>query len=109
MRIEDYAVIGDTQTAALVANNGAIDWLCLPRFDSAASFAALLGTREHGRWALQPTAPSRCTSRRYRKRGRFPALDGRPARRLCRVCAGVRRRGMSRVRAKSSLTRPRPP
>jgi len=64
--IEDYAVIGDTQTAALVGCNGSIDWLCLPRFDSGAIFAALLGTEEHGRWLLAPAAPVRAWRRRYR-------------------------------------------
>jgi GH15 family glucan-1,4-alpha-glucosidase len=54
MRIEDYAVIGDTQTMAVVGNDGSIDWACLPRFDSSACFAALLGTPEDGRWKLSP-------------------------------------------------------
>ena len=53
-RIEDYALIGDLETAALVAKNGSIDWLCWPRFDSNACFAALLGTPENGRWQLAP-------------------------------------------------------
>jgi GH15 family glucan-1,4-alpha-glucosidase len=66
-RIEDYALIGDTHTAALVGRNGSIDWLCLPRFDSGACFAALLGDRSHGRWLLAPSAPSWRTRRAYRK------------------------------------------
>jgi GH15 family glucan-1,4-alpha-glucosidase len=66
LRIEDYALIGDTQTAALVGRDGSIDWLCLPRFDSGACFAALLGAPEHGRWLLAPTAPVTSRSWRYR-------------------------------------------
>ena len=66
LRIEDYAVIGDTQTAALVGNDGSIDWLCLPRFDSDACFAALLGDERHGRWLLAPDAPVTAVRRRYR-------------------------------------------
>jgi GH15 family glucan-1,4-alpha-glucosidase len=65
-RIEEYALLGDTQTAALVSRDGSIDWLCLPRFDSPACFAALLGTPEHGRWQLAPAAPVRSIARRYR-------------------------------------------
>jgi len=66
-RLEDYALIGDRQTAALVSKSGSIDWLCLPRFDSGACFAALLGTSRHGRWLLAPVdTPSRVT-RAYRE------------------------------------------
>jgi GH15 family glucan-1,4-alpha-glucosidase len=65
-RIEDYALIGDTQTAALVARDGSIDWLCLPRFDSGACFSALLGDAQHGRWLLTPAGEVQSTERRYR-------------------------------------------
>ena len=66
LRIEDYALIGDCQTAALVGRDGSIDWLCLPRFDSGACFAALLGGPEHGRWLLAPRAPGQRVTRAYR-------------------------------------------
>src|SRR5438552_13682654 len=65
-RIEDYALIGDCATAALVGRNGSIDWLCLPRFDSAACFAALLGDPEHGRWMIAPADPDARVERHYR-------------------------------------------
>ena len=65
LRIEDYAVIGDTQTAALVGLNGSIDWLCVPRFDSGAVFAALLGDRNNGRWLLAPAGGVQRVERRY--------------------------------------------
>ncbi|HWP93322.1 MAG TPA: glycoside hydrolase family 15 protein [Thermodesulfobacteriota bacterium] len=64
--IEDYAMIGDCETAALVAKNGSIDWLCFPRFDSGACFAALLGTPENGRWLITPTGKIKSIKRRYR-------------------------------------------
>ncbi|MFD9907405.1 glycoside hydrolase family 15 protein [Streptomyces sp. NPDC059063] len=65
--IEDYALIGDHQTAALVARTGSIDWLCLPRFDSAACFAALLGREEHGHWRIAPKGADTCARRAYRE------------------------------------------
>ena len=65
-RIEDYAVIADLQTAALVSRDGSIDWLCLPRFDSSASFAALLGGPKAGRWRIAPLTGGTCTRRSYR-------------------------------------------
>ncbi|GHE96135.1 glucoamylase [Streptomyces longispororuber] len=64
--IEDYALIGDHQTAALVARTGSVDWLCLPRFDSAACFAALLGDEEHGHWRIAPRGADLCSRRAYR-------------------------------------------
>jgi GH15 family glucan-1,4-alpha-glucosidase len=67
LRIEDYALIGDLEAAALVGKDGSIDWLCWPRFDSAACFAALLGDAENGRWLLGPSIPVKKTRRQYRK------------------------------------------
>ncbi|MDL9946515.1 glycoside hydrolase family 15 protein [Gordonia sp. ABSL11-1] len=63
--IEDYALIGDCRTAALISRDGEVDWFCAPRYDSASIFAALLGTEEHGRWALAPRDPSATSTRRY--------------------------------------------
>ena len=65
MRIEDYAMVGDLQTAALVGADGSVDWLCFPRFDSPACFAALLGEEANGCWRIAPTSGGRCTRRRY--------------------------------------------
>jgi GH15 family glucan-1,4-alpha-glucosidase len=67
VRLEDYALLGDCQTAALVSRSGSIDWMCLPRFDSGACFAALLGGPEHGRWQLAPTSAPTRIERSYRK------------------------------------------
>ncbi|WP_369212477.1 glycoside hydrolase family 15 protein [Streptomyces flavofungini] len=64
--IEDLALIGDHQTAALIASDGSLDWLCLPRFDSAACFAALLGDEENGHWRIAPANEGACTRRAYR-------------------------------------------
>jgi GH15 family glucan-1,4-alpha-glucosidase len=65
-RIEDYALIGDCHGAGLVCRSGSIDWLCVPRFDSPACFAALLGDSDHGRWLIAPKGESRVVGRRYR-------------------------------------------
>ncbi|CAL9406018.1 glycoside hydrolase family 15 protein [Streptomyces sp. enrichment culture] len=65
--IEDYAIIGDEQTAALVGTDGSVDWLCLPRFDSAACFAKLLGDEDNGHWRIAPVGADRCTRRAYRR------------------------------------------
>jgi GH15 family glucan-1,4-alpha-glucosidase len=106
LRIEDYALIGDTHTVALVGRNGSVDWLCLPRFDSAACFAGLLGTDDHGSWIVAPSDEVLATSRRYRPgtlvlETEFETADGAvrvtdcmPARqehpRLVRVVEGLR-------------------
>src|SRR5499433_2087988 len=80
-RIEDYALIGDCEAAALVGRNGSIDWLCWPRFDSDACFAALLGTPDNGRWIIAPRTPDVRVTRRYRPNTliletRFETADG---------------------------------
>ena len=67
-RIEDYGLIGDLQTAALVGKDGSVDWACFPRFDSGACFAALLGTSNHGRWVVAPRGDVWQAGRRYRPR-----------------------------------------
>ena len=66
MLLEDYGLIGDLEAAALVGRNGAVDWLCLPRFDSASCFSALLGDDRHGRWLVAPAGEVQTNSRRYR-------------------------------------------
>jgi GH15 family glucan-1,4-alpha-glucosidase len=73
-RIEDYALIGDCETAALVSKDGSIDWLCWPRFDSDACFAALLGDTNNGRWRIAPTADANLRiTRRYLVTGNYAA------------------------------------
>jgi GH15 family glucan-1,4-alpha-glucosidase len=67
LRIEDYGMIGDCHTAALVSREGSIDWLCLPSFDSGACFAALLGDEENGRWVIRPSCEVKRTRRKYRE------------------------------------------
>src|SRR3954447_4658951 len=66
MLIEDYGLIGDLQTAALVGRDGSVDWLCLPRFDSASCLSALLGDARHGRWIVAPAGEVLAARRRYR-------------------------------------------
>jgi GH15 family glucan-1,4-alpha-glucosidase len=114
--IEDYALIGDTHTAGLVSRGGSIDWLCLPRFDSPACFAALLGDAGNGRWLLAPAGPVREVRRRYRgdtlvletehrtDEGTVRVVDCMPPRQhdpdVARVVEGVR----GRVRMRMELT-----
>ena len=62
-RIEDYGLVGDLQTAALISSDGSVDWLCFPHFDSGACFAGLLGTVDNGRWLLAPTSCRRAARR----------------------------------------------
>ena len=65
LHIEDYALLSDCHSAALVGRDGSIDWLCLPRYDSASMFGALLGSEEHGRWLLAPADPAATCTRSY--------------------------------------------
>ncbi len=107
-RIEDYALVGDCETAALIAREGSVDWLCWPRFDSDACFAALLGSRDNGRWLLRPMQDAARVSRRYRpgtliletrfetEEGAATVIDFMPVRRnhshLVRIVRGERGR-----------------
>lgn len=116
-RIEGYAIVGDLQTCALVARDGSIDWMCVPRFDSPACFAALLGGPQNGRWLLAPATPVRSTRRRYRgdtliletemecEEGRVRIIDFMPIRTkhidLVRIVEGVE--GTVRVRMELAL------
>ena len=94
MRIEDYALIGDLQTSALVGRNGSVDWLCLPRFDSASCFTALLGEEKHGRWLIAPAGEVRSVSRRYREGTLVLETDFETADGTARVMAGWRPAGL---------------
>src|SRR4029453_7617340 len=97
LRIEDYGLIGDMQTAALVRRNGAVDWLCLPRFDSPSCFSALLGDERHGHWLLAPTGEVRASSRRYRAGTLVLETDFETAGGAVRVLAFMPRRGEGRL------------
>src|SRR3954451_7065723 len=114
MLLEDYGLIGDMQAAALVGRDGGVDWLCLPRFDSASCFAALLGDERHGRWLLAPAGEVRANTRRYRPgtlvletefevaEGAVRVIDFMPRRgggppRLMRIVEGLRGRGPMRM------------
>ncbi len=93
MLIEDYGLIGDMQAAGLVGRDGAVEWLCLPRFDSASCFSALLGDERHGRWVVAPAGEVRASSRRYRPgtlvlESEFETADG-----MVRVIDFMPRRG----------------
>jgi GH15 family glucan-1,4-alpha-glucosidase len=93
MRIEDYGLIGDLQTAALVGSNGTIDWLCLPRFDSASCFAALVGDERHGHWSLSPVGEARVSARRYRPGTLVLESDFETADGMVRIIDFMPRRG----------------
>jgi GH15 family glucan-1,4-alpha-glucosidase len=91
--IEDYALIGDMQTAALVGRNGAVDWLCVPRFDSPSCFSALVGNETHGRWLLAPNGDVRTQTRRYRPGTLVLETDFETAEGSVRVVDFMPRRG----------------
>jgi GH15 family glucan-1,4-alpha-glucosidase len=94
VRIEDYGLIGDLQAAALVSRDGAVDWLCLPRFDSPSCFSALLGDEGHGRWLLAPSGEVRASSRRYRPGTLVLETDFETAEGTARVIDFMPRRGV---------------
>ena len=88
-RIEDYALIGDCRSAALVSRDGSIDWLCLPRFDSAALFAALLGDDSHGHWRIAPTEEGCQVRRRYRGESMVLETTFETTTGVCRLVDGM--------------------
>jgi GH15 family glucan-1,4-alpha-glucosidase len=92
-RLESYGLIGDMQAAALVGHDGAVVWLCLPRFDSASCFAALLGDERHGRWLLAPAGEVRATRRRYRPGTLVLETEHETAEGVVRVIDFMPRRG----------------
>jgi hypothetical protein len=124
--IEDFRLIGDLHSAALVGRDGAVAWLCLPQFDSASCFSALLGDEQHGRWLLAPVGEVRASSRRYRPGTPWPTGLASPPDPMHSVrppvCLSVPRtelpaRGSRRSRARvngsrllgiSPMRRPRP-
>jgi GH15 family glucan-1,4-alpha-glucosidase len=93
LRIEDYGLIGDMGTAALVGRNGSVDWLCLPRFDSPSCFSSLLGDESHGRWLLAPAGEVVASSRRYRPGTLVLETDFETAEGSVRVIDFMPRRG----------------
>ena len=98
MLLEDYGLIGDLESAALVGRNGSMDWLCLPRFDSASCFTALLGDERHGRWLLAPAGDVLSTSRRYRPGTLVLETDFETAQGAVRVIDFMPRRGLGAPR-----------
>jgi len=98
MLLEDYGLIGDMQTAALVGRDGGVDWLCLPRFDSASCFSALLGDERHGRWRLAPADGVRASARRYRPGTLVLETDFETADGAVRVIDFMPRRGQGAPR-----------
>ena len=99
MLLEDYGLIGDLEAAALVGRNGSVDWLCLPRFDSASCFSALLGDERHGRWLLAPAGEVRASSRRYRPGTLVLETEFETAEGAVRVIDFMPRRGRGPPRA----------
>src|SRR5687767_10538712 len=93
MLIEDYGLIGDLESTALVGRDGGVDWLCLPRFDSASCFSALLGDERHGRWLVAPAGEVRATARRYRPGTLVLETDFETAEGMVRVIDFMPRRG----------------